>query len=420
MTTLITFIGRAEANRGYRLARYRFSDGFKSESKLFAAAAVAWLRQTSNPPERLLVVGTPTSGWDVLMELVERLAPQHVDAALEWAIPVSESLSRGTVSPAQLRDFEQRFSGVLGVRIDLALAANDGDSVFSALDTAISPSEQVVIDITHSFRSMPVHALIALGALRWLKQVELLDIIYGAFDETGADGVSPARSLGATAHLARHTPALAQLALVDDVGQIAGFYAEKHPPLAEQLSATQRLESVMQFDSASAKRGQAVGTLRGLEGTPIASSVSNRLLETLGSLNQGSGSLGLLSRAKRALARRDFMRALGLANEAIALRAVECYSLREQARATAREDEFYRVLTELVRERLDACVALPECPRLGKQPPGKTLRTLRNARNSVMHAGGSIADQNAPDELRNEAKLTSLLEWSFKFYDFIK
>jgi hypothetical protein len=37
-----------------------------------------------------------------------------------------------------------------------------------------------------------------------------------------------------------------------------------------------------------------------------------------------------------------------------------------------------------------------------------------------MHAGGSIADQNAPDELRNEAKLTSLLEWSFKFYDFIK
>ncbi len=366
-TTLITFIGRTEANRGYRAARYRFSDDFTSESKLFAVAALEWLRRTNRSPERILIIGTPTSGWDVLTEVVERFAPERAEEAFQWALPVSETLSHGAVDESCLRDFERRFTTALGFQVQLARASNDGDSVFEALDAALPPSERVILDITHSFRSMPVHALVALGALRWLKQVEVSDILYGALDERDSQGFSAARSLGATAALALHTPALAQLALVDDVGQVASFFAKTQRPLADQLSDLQRLESTMQFDTAKVKRGQALGALRGLSGSPIERAVSTRVRETLESLNHGSGSRGLINRAKRALNRRDFMRALGLANEAIALRAVECYELREEALRTASNEQYYATLTDLVRKRLEECAGRPEClnsPRL--------------------------------------------------------
>ncbi len=425
MTTLLTFIGRTEANRAYKLARYRFDDGVEVESKLFAAAATAWLQRTGRAPDRLLIVGTPTSGWDVLMELVERLAPAHADAALEWAIPVSEALATGPVDPAALREFERRFSAGLGARIDLVLTENDGDRVFETLDASIAPAERVILDITHSFRSMPVHALVALGAMRWLKGVEMADIIYGSLDEKGKDEVSAARSLGPTAALARATPALAQLALVDDVGSIAPYLAQGTPSLRGPLDDVQRLESIMQYDAVAVKRGQALGDLRRFSGPASHRAVAAKVRDTLDSLNLGTGSTGLLNRARRALARNDFMRAVGLANEALALRMVERHSLRARAEEVLAaqglpEADRYKVLNSLARERLRDNANREGAPMHGRTRPYYALQALNAARNSVMHAGTGLAGQQPPSDLLSPEALRALLEWSFRFYEFLE
>ena len=429
MATLLIFVGRTEANRAYKHARYRFDDGVEIESKLYAAAVLEWMRRTGRAPDRLLMVGTATSGWDVLMELVERIAPAMSDQALDWAIPVSEALASGAVGEAALRDFESRFSQALGLRVELALVRNDGDSVFETLDASLAPKEKVVLDITHSFRSMPVHALVALGAMRWLKGVELVDIVYGSLDEKDRDGISAARSLGPTARLARATPALAQLALVDDVGGIAPALAEMtgSNTIGPALADTQRLESIMQFDNAGVRRGQALGELRNLATGDFGATteaVAARTRQTLESMNQGRGPRGLVSRARRALDRDDFMRAVGLANEALAWRAAELRDLRQLAEATLRRDgpaagDLYRVLNRMIREELARQSDLPGAPSLPGSRPYASLQRLNAARNAVMHAGTSAGGRAAPEELYSAEALRSLLEWSFRFYDFL-
>jgi len=410
MTTLITFVGRTEANRAYKLARYRFDDGVEVESKLFAAAALSWMRRGKQPPNRMLIVGTPTSGWDVLMELVERLAPLHADEALEWAVPVSDALANGAVAPDSLRDFEQRFSKALGVRLDLVIAQNDGDSVFATLDKALASNEHVVLDITHSYRSMPVHALVALGAMRWLKGVQLRDIIYGSLDEKDPMGVSAARSLGSTSALARATPALAQLALVDDVGSIAGFFEASDRQTADRLRQTQQLESLLQFSAAAAPRGQAIGALRKVVPRgAIESSVNACTRSTLEALNAGNGSRGLRNRTERALARGDFMRATGLANEMLLLRAVEVRSIVGD----------YKQLNDLARDEVYRQCDLVNAPRAQINTARNDYTTLNYARNAVMHADGGIADQETPRVLRSEPEMRALLAWALCFYDFM-
>jgi CRISPR-associated Csx2 family protein len=430
MTTLVTFIGRTEANRAYKVARYRFQDGSVSESSLFAAAALADLRRAGRLPKRLVAIGTPTSGWDVLLELVARLAPDAQDEALQWAVPVSESLQRGPVEASQLRDFEQRFSSRLGLDIKLCLASNDGDSVFGALAGSLEQGASVTLDITHSFRSMPVHALVALGAMRWLKSVEITDIIYGSLDEKSADGTSAARSLGTTAQLAQTTPALAQLALVDDVGGVAPYLSKaiQSPTVASALNDTQRLESIMQFDSAGAKRGQALGELRRLSPDTVgatAAHVAAKVKDTLESLDLGKGSFGLINRAKRALERGDFMRAVGLANEALSLKVVELHDLRTAALAEAAQTstntrgDHYQTLNTLVRAKLQDNANHPDAPALGRERPYYTWRALNDARNAVMHAGTGLADQKPPTSLLSPEELRKLLAWAFRFYDFV-
>jgi|GEM_PF-1185193 len=427
MTTLVTFIGRTEANRAYKVARYRFQDGSVSESSLFAAAALADLRRAGRMPKRLVAIGTPTSGWDVLLELVARLAPDAQEEALQWAVPVSDSLERGPVEASQLRDFEQRFSSRLGLDIKLRLASNDGDSVFGALAESLEQGASVTLDITHSFRSMPVHALVALGAMRWLKGVDIVDILYGSLDERSTDGVSAARSLKDTARLARATPSLAQLDLVGDVGGVAHFFESTDSALAARLRDTQRLETLMQYARSSTPRGQALGTLRTLATkTPVEAerACALRTIDTLKALHHGDGAIGLRNRAEAALARGDLMRALGLANEALLLRVIELCDLRDKAQqeyddAPAYDRNYYAILNRLAREGLKKRTQEPGAPYRPRRSAGEQLKTLNELRNAVMHAGCEATGQQVPDEIQSLEKLTDLIQWSFEFYGFL-
>lgn len=426
-TALVTFIGRTEANRAYKTAHYRFEDGSSSESSLFAAAMLANFRATGRMPKRLVAIGTPTSGWDVLIELVARLAPESVDDALQWAIPVSQALERGPVPESALREFEERFSARLGLEVQLRIAANNGDSVFAVLASALEPRSSVILDITHSFRSMPVHALVALGALRWLKEIEIADILYGSLDERSADGSCAARSLRDTARLAHATPALAQLTLVGDVGGVAEIFEGRDSALASRLRNTQQLEALMQYGKAATPRGQALGTLRTLEQqsqSSVERACAQRTGKALELLHKGVGAQGLRNRAEAALDRGDLMRALGLANEALLVRVVELHKLRDKAQAEYNDApgydrDYYRILNRLAREALKSHTTDPAAPGRPACSAFKLFNKLSAVRNAVMHAGCEATGQPIPDELMSEKALIELLRWSFDFFDFL-
>ena len=180
----------------------------------------------------------------------------------------------------------------------------------------------------------------------------------------------------------------------------------------------------MQHDAAAVKRGQALGELRRFDGAASQRAVAAKVSETLGTLNLGTGSTGLLNRARRALSRNDFMRAVGLANEALALKTVERHNLRERAAQELAsrglpEADYYKTLNGLAREHLRDAANRDGAPRHGGTRAYYALQTLNAARNSVMHAGTGLAGQQPPNDLLSPEALRALLEWSFRFYDFL-
>jgi len=76
MTTLISFLGKGRYERdGYRTANYRFDTAFAREVPFFGMALAEYLQ-----PQRLVLVGTSGSMWDVFFE---RESSQHDDTLLE-------------------------------------------------------------------------------------------------------------------------------------------------------------------------------------------------------------------------------------------------------------------------------------------------------------------------------------------------
>lgn len=54
--------------------------------------------------------------------------------------------------------------------------------MFQQIDNCLEPGDRVIFDITHSFRSVPILALIAVSYLRVVRQVTIEGLLYGAFE----------------------------------------------------------------------------------------------------------------------------------------------------------------------------------------------------------------------------------------------
>jgi CRISPR-associated Csx2 family protein len=74
MSTLLSFLGkgRADLKTGYRIASYRFDAGFARSVPFFGLALNDYLK-----PDRLVLVGTAGSMWDVFFRARGRRRRRH-------------------------------------------------------------------------------------------------------------------------------------------------------------------------------------------------------------------------------------------------------------------------------------------------------------------------------------------------------
>jgi CRISPR-associated Csx2 family protein len=405
---------------------YRFHDGEAYAAAHFAPALLAKLSRSGTRPTRLLVIGTANSAWESIGSLAGPPACDAHAAVTELSAKFAGRPDAARLSASDLAPYEHALRDALDLDVALRIAENTGDSVFSAVADVVAQDERVVLDITHSFRSMPVHALIALGALRWLRGVEIVDILYGALDEQ-ENGFAPARSLAETAILARATPDLAKLSLEDDLGAVAGYLGAHDPELGRALAETQRFESALQFGDARPSRRMALERLQEPRGDAATQAVAKQAAEVVRTLDCGEGSRLLHIRARRAYARHDFLRAIALAYEAIDLRVDEMHDLRAKvparsaelkAAGKARND--HGVLKLLIDEALELHFAAATAPRHPTKDAEEAYGSLRAARNAVAHARPKEATPDSPKSLQTEEGLRALLEWSFRFYEFLE
>lgn len=94
------------------------------------------------------------------------------------------------------------------IRIASGQSVDELWSVFDKLVAEIPEGEEVVFDVTHGFRSLPLVATLAIAYLRSTRSVKLHAVVYGAFEARSADGITPTFDL---------TPMLKLLEWIDAV-----------------------------------------------------------------------------------------------------------------------------------------------------------------------------------------------------------
>lgn len=104
----------------------------------------------------------------------------------KW-LDLSEAVDSKNVSPEHLQPFEDYLSQSLNAEVHCVLipfAKNPKEQIeiLSVLAENLNENEDVVIDVTHGFRHLPMLSLVAARFLKTVKKIDVQQIYYGAFE----------------------------------------------------------------------------------------------------------------------------------------------------------------------------------------------------------------------------------------------
>ncbi len=241
MRILVSFLGRArQPNQaeGYRWAKYRLenqgcrpasaSDGMEKPRNRAGSHAAAQQPLSAGSEDifetqyfglglarrlqvdRLLLLGTASSMWDVLLEqqLVRPEAVKIAGLSEDDRLALIEACQAGAVTRPLLEQFRPALEALTGQRLTLELIpmALDSESqarILSRLAELLQPGDEVVFDITHGLRHLAMLALVAAILLERLRRIRVADIYYGALEARAEDGVAPVVNLSGMLDLLR-------------------------------------------------------------------------------------------------------------------------------------------------------------------------------------------------------------------------
>jgi CRISPR-associated Csx2 family protein len=251
--TLISFLGRGNPDRGkrYRQATYEFGAGQRQTTEFFGLGLTRWIG-----PDRLLILGTTGSMWDVLLFSLG-LGQQHDEALLA----LTESADADRTTQEELDRLTSVVSERLGLPVTLRLIPYGRDTdeqvgILQRMASDIAEGDAVTLDVTHGLRHLPMLAQMSALYLRRVKNVEVRGLYYGALDMTH-DGLTPVMNLRGLLDIADWTGAVQSFDKDGDYGVFASLMQAQSPAAASLLR-----ESA--FYERTTRPGQARGKLREL------------------------------------------------------------------------------------------------------------------------------------------------------------
>lgn len=194
MRVLISFLGTAQPKeREYRVANYRFQDGTEYTDKFVAKSLYQYY-----DIDRLILVGTAKSMWE---EVYREFAEQNglfdtniYDEIGEFCIDANAQ------TPPQL-PFCDKIETALGKdskAVVIKYGLNEQELQYNVakilgIEQYLNRGDELYVDITHSFRSLPLYLLNLLIYLQNVsqKQIKIQHISYGMLDVTAELGYTP-------------------------------------------------------------------------------------------------------------------------------------------------------------------------------------------------------------------------------------
>ena len=318
MTTLVSFLGksRADARTGYRVTTYRFAAGDVREVPFFGMGLLEHAQ-----PDRLLLVGTSGSMWDVFFD--------HQQTDDEGTLALIDAVARDAVTPALLAVHEQRLTARLGIPVQCLLISYARDeaeqtAILSDLASHLHVGERILLDVTHGFRHLPMLALVAARYLALVQGVQVQELYYGAAEMTDpGTGETPVLRLGGMLRMLDWVQALA---VYGDSGNYSVFVPlladdgmqRQHAQLLAQGAYFERNSNPVQAKQALTG---ALGYLREHTG-PLGALFGPQLTEHIDWFRHGTRAEWELALADRYLARQDYLRAVTYLYESFISHAV--------------------------------------------------------------------------------------------------
>ena len=251
--TLISFLGRGNPDRGkrYRQATYEFGTGQRQTTEFFGLGLLQQVK-----PDRLLILGTTGSMWDVLLFSLG-LGQEHDEALLA----LTESADANRTTQEELDRLTSVVSERLGLAVTLRLIPYGRDTgeqaeILQRMALDLVEGDAVTLDVTHGLRHLPMLAQMSALYLRRVKNVEVRGLYYGALDMT-RNGLTPVMNLRGLLDIADWTGAVQSFDKDGDYGVFAALMQAPAPAAARLLQ-----ESA--FYERTTRPGQARNKLREL------------------------------------------------------------------------------------------------------------------------------------------------------------
>ena len=389
---LITFLGRGAPKAGqYRTATYEFEDGTRSSPvRFFLAALLDQLRTTGTPIDRLRILGTCSSMWENLHQLL----PTGADEDPRW-LELLEQVEQGAVTSGDLDWAAERLGRELGLAVQLGVVPFGRDrmeqlEIVRAMAIGVEAGDRLLVDITHGFRHVPMLASAAASYVGRARRATVEAIYYGALEMTPPGGAAPVLELPVLGELDAWGAALAQLQATGDAADLASLCTDD-PTLSRDLADSSfRLQSGQYGPSIAAAR-RALSRLRSRSGAvdPLFALAAPDIEQVLGAVDAASEPAILLDVARR-IGARDPLRVLSLLREALVFVGWRIGMKRRGAPATRADQD----------EAWGAGLRLAEH---GQQ--FEVLSDLRPLRNAVVH--GLLPGQQARLKASVRAALSS-------------
>lgn len=224
--TLISFIGTGhKESGGYAKTVYRFPDGDLQKTNVFMEAV---LNSGYRPVNRLVLIGTKGSSWDMLVEGEEEL----------W-LTVGTQAQEGGVMDETFLEIEKYLSQTFGIPVKIichdVIKEDTAASIFDKYSEIVSglKGDDVLFDITHSFRSMPLLMYQALQFSAANNGIRSVELVYGEY--LGGGAMSHARDLSTYWRYAQITDALSVFDTKLDGGRLASLVESVWPEGAAVL-----------------------------------------------------------------------------------------------------------------------------------------------------------------------------------------
>ena len=380
---------QTDKNKRYREACYKFGNGSEEQTEYFSFALCRHLQ-----PDRLVILGTSGSMWDVLLESL------HLANANETLFyELIDSAAADAVTQAQLDKLAPLVHATVNADVRLYLipygrTAEEQIEILRVMAADVTQDSNVSLDVTHGLRHLPMLTQMSALYLRKARNVAIHGIYYGALDMT-QNGVTPVMDLSGLLEIADWVGALHTFDKDQDYGVFSDLLNSSHGHDAELLSEAAYFER-------SSRPQEARGKLRKfrklLDERPL-NGVAGLFADTLRERTAWVQEENLYRRqatlARRYLQTGDYLRATVMGFEAFLTLQVQRQKLGDAENHTVREQAKQAY----------------ESSKRNHSDYG-SYRTLRDLRNALAH--GSRSNRKIVQAALNSADtLAATLEQLF-------